>query len=141
LAVATACVGHGGGPVSAALQLDHEPVAHPHNDVSNAPIQRSPVISRLIGTERHDNPIANLDCLLDSPHESACEVALHDLEDHLAVLAYLTVLDAEPLRLWVKRPFQDAQIPFSIHRLPGPVQQLYAGALAHAVILSDRIGS
>jgi hypothetical protein len=59
------------------------------------------------------------------------------VRDHLAVLAYLPVLDAKPLRVRVKRPFQDAQVPGATHRLPDSVQQLYVGALAHMVILSD----
>jgi len=50
-------------------------------------IQRPSVVSGLIGPERHDDPLFDLDRLLDSPDEAAVQVALHDREDHLAVLA------------------------------------------------------
>jgi hypothetical protein len=92
-------VGHGGSPVGATLQLDHEPVAHRHGDVGNALIQRPSVTSGLIGTKRHDDPPADLDRLqrgefdraegllsLDPPDEPAVQIAPHNLEDRLAVL-------------------------------------------------------
>jgi hypothetical protein len=39
------------------------------------------------GRNANDDPPANLDRLLDPPKEPAVQIAPHDLEDHLAVLA------------------------------------------------------
>jgi hypothetical protein len=64
-------IGHCGGPVSTALQLDYEPVAHRYDDVGEAVIERPFVVAWLIGPERHDDPPANLDRLFDPSGETA----------------------------------------------------------------------